>query len=176
MQIRLTIICKSLHEWRYQDGEVHICVAHFTSFASIFPFRPRVIFLYLQTLLSLAPHLCMEAPEESWGWGWGYSLTALLLPVFISATHRILSSSLGELPAACVYLSVLWCHLISSHMVVLWDKHGLVCLITEFHGSAGTGQEISALQTPVFGVQECWIFRNLGIWRMGWVGELSSTN
>lgn len=94
MQIRLTIICKSLHEWWYQVGEVHICVFHFTSFASIFRFRPHVTFLYLQTLLSLTPHLCLEAPEESWGWGWGYSLTTLFLvclylshasdPIFIS--------------------------------------------------------------------------------------------
>lgn len=86
-----------------------ICVGNFASFASVFSFRPRLAFLYLQTLLPFTPHLVLV-------WKFLRNLevgVGNIHPQFfswhisISATHLIPSPSLGGLPAACVYLPVL---------------------------------------------------------------------
>lgn len=125
-------------------------------------FGSGAAFLHLQTFLSLTAHLF--SVRSFW------SILSLGMNVrsqfsqhaFVSVTHLIPSLSLGGLPAACVYPPVLWCHLISSHTVVLWNKHGLVCLITGFHDSVGTGQK--NLSSAMFGAQECWVVGNLEDW------------
>lgn len=142
----------------------HICVGCFAPFVRAkcsfslsvgppFP-HPRLV-LVVSSWVILRLELRIFVPDSS-------------PSVLISATHLIPSPSLEGLPAACVYLPVLWCHLISSHMVVLWDKHGLVCLITGFHSSVGTGQAILCLwcmfrNTGSLGTQEFWEWSDLGM-------------
>lgn len=49
-----------------------------------------------------------------------------------------------------------------SHTVVLWDKHGLVCLITGFHDTVETGQK--NLSLAITEAQECWMVGNWEVW------------
>lgn len=154
MQINLTVRCENFYEWMCQEqGGSHLCRL-LCSFASIFSLRPSITFLYLQTFILLTHHLMLVGrPWEILRWGLRILAPSSSPGMTLSATFLIPSSSLGRLPAACIYLFFLWCNLISSHLVVLWDKHGLVCLITGFHVSVGIGQK-SQLQ--------CLEFRNAG--------------
>lgn len=127
-------------------------------------------FLHLETFLSPTPHLL--SVRSFWSIEIGNTHSQFSRHAFVSVTHLIPSLSLGGLPAACVYLTVLWCHLISSHTVVLWDKHGLVCLITGFHDSVGTGQK--NLSPAMIGAQECWMIGNLGSLGIVWHRASSS--
>lgn len=159
MQIGLTCICQNLCEWMNVSGAGRFTLVYTALLPLLVAFPLGLASLFSSYPPSNPPFL---HPSLDVGWKLLRNLEVGVEDIHsqLFSWHVFISHPSDpipiptRLPAPCLYLPVLWCHLISSHMMVLRDKHGLVCLITGLHGSVRTGQEISVLQ--------CLEFRNAG--------------